>query len=162
MTPEKAELLRTKIKERLLDANNHLTALVHNAGKVGVDFDRGAFEQAWDAAPDSDERALGYAIEAACMDLVNGLVQAGQDVCTLNGWTNTTGRDLTKPEVLRQLEENGLIGETLRKRFGDICEFRDKAQHDHIGITAQRLHEHVTATLETGPDVLRALSTTVS
>jgi uncharacterized protein YutE (UPF0331/DUF86 family) len=159
---ERAGLLRTTIKERLVDARKHLIALIHNAGKVGIDFDRTSFEQAWSSAPDSDDRTLAYAIEAACDDLVNGLMQAGQNLCALNSWTNRPGIDLTKPEILRQLNDNGVISVAVKKRFQDICDFRDTATHDYVGVTAQRLHEHVTAVLRDAPELLEKLAAQVN
>lgn len=162
MTSGRAALLREKIKERLLDARKHLVALTHNAGKVGNDFDRASFERAWHSDPDTDDRALAYAIEAACDDLVNGLMQAGQDLCTLNEWTNTPGTDLSKPQILRQLTEHAVITPAVKKSFQSIVEFRDTATHDDVGVTARRLHEYVAAVLEDAPALLNGLAAQVS
>ncbi len=158
MTPEKAALLETKIKKRLVDSRKHLDALVHNAGEIAADFDRAAFERAWNASASSDERTVAYAVEAACNDVINGIMGAGQDICRLNGWTNQPNTDLSKPEILRHLEANGVIDKSSRKGFGDVCDARDIIQHDYVGLTADRLHETVTKVIRLAPKLLDQLS----
>ncbi len=159
MIQDKDDRLRETIKARLVDAKNHLEALEYNTRQVGDDFSSTRFRAAWESPAASEGRSRAYAVEGSCESFVDGVFEAAQEICALQGWTRSVGLKQTKLELLQQLRKNGVITEPVRREMADkIAGYRDTRTHDYVKVNARELHAHVVAVLTHGPAFLTALS----
>ncbi|MHB8642665.1 MAG: hypothetical protein ACYDA3_07255 [Gaiellaceae bacterium] len=153
MSDPKKQVLETKIKERILDANRHLNALQDAAASFGGDFDADEFEAAW-LASDSEQLRRAYAVQAGFENVINTCIAIAVDLCELEGWSAGPASP-SSIEALKLLHTNGVIEGKARAALKDAQEERSDVQHDYVVVAALAVHEHVVAVLEYAPLLLQ-------
>ncbi len=144
----RAALLETTLKARLIDTRKHLEALERAVAGFADGFAPEAFERAWSG--EADERLTAYPIQAGYENVINGCVNAAQELCELNGWT-PANLEPKSTEALKHLRENGVIGAATHTALKDAYERRGEIQHDYIGAAAREIHAAALAVLEHAP-----------
>jgi uncharacterized protein YutE (UPF0331/DUF86 family) len=156
MSSERAALLETSIKKRLIDVQRHLTALEHAAAEFGSDFDLGSFEVAWQS--DDPETLKGaYAVQAGYENAINGCIKIAQELNEIEGWSDA-GTEATSIEALKHLQENGVITGKTRSALKDAQERRSDVQHDDVNVAAREIHAAAQAVLEHAPLLLQEVA----
>lgn len=153
MSGERAALLETSIKKRLVDARRHLTALEHAAAEFGGDFDLGSFEAAW-RSDDPETLTQAYAVQAGYENALNACIKIAQELSELEEWSSP-GAAPSSIEALKLLQENGLITGKARGALKDAQERRSDVQHDYVNVAAGEIHAAAQAVLEYAPLLLQ-------
>jgi uncharacterized protein YutE (UPF0331/DUF86 family) len=151
--PERAELLETNIKKRLLDGRRHIDGLESAAADFGEDFDFDAFEQAW-KSDDPQELKRAYAVQAGYENLLNTCIKLGQELSELEGWTESNVEP-SSIEALKSLQQNGVITAKTHKALKDAQERRGAVQHDYANVTVREVYESAREVLEHAPLLLQ-------
>lgn len=149
---DRARLLETTLKHRLVDTHKHLEALERAVVEFPNDFGLAEFEQAWVGTP--AERLTAYPIQAGYENVINGCVKIAQELCELNGWT-PANLEPTSTEALKHLKENGIIGSKTHAALKDAYERRGEVQHDYIGAAAREVYAATLAVIEHAPNLLQ-------
>ncbi|MEJ7570141.1 MAG: hypothetical protein WKF41_17985 [Gaiellaceae bacterium] len=148
----RAVLLETTLKARLIDTRKHLEALERAVVAFPNEFGLAEFERAWRGEP--DERLTAYPIQAGYENVINGAIRIAQELCELEGWT-PANRDPSSTEALKLLRENGIVAAKTRAALKDAYERRSEIQHDYVGAAAREVHAAALAVLEFAPLLLQ-------
>lgn len=149
---DRAALLRTILKARVVDTRKHLEALERAVAGFPNDFGLAEFERAWRGEP--GERLTAYPIQAGYENAINGCVRIAQELCELEGWT-PANIEPRSTEALKQLHEQGVIGAKTRAALKEAYERRSAIQHDYVGTAAREVHGAALAVLEHAPLLLQ-------
>ena len=156
MNANRAALLETSLKERLLDTRRHLATLERAAAEFGGDFDAEAFETAWKS--DDPATLMGaYAVQAGYENTINGCVRIAQELTQLEGWS-APGATPSSIEALKLLYENGVITARTRSALKDAQERRSDVQHDYVNVAPREIHAAAGAVIEHAPLLLQDVS----
>lgn len=153
MSDERAALLETSLKKRLVDAQRHLSALEHAAAEFGGDFDPDAFAAAW-RSDEPEELKRAYAVQAGYENVINGCIKIAQELAELEGWS-VPGIEPTSIEALKLLQDNGVITGKTRSALKDAQERRNDIQHDYVNVAAREIHVAAQVVLEHAPLMLQ-------
>lgn len=159
MSADRAALLVTSIKKRLVDGQRHLAALERGAAQFGDDFDLTSFEAAW-TSDDPEMLNRAYAVQAGYENVINTCIKVGEELAALEGWSNASVQP-TSIQTLKLLHENGIISAKTRTALKEAQERRSDVQHDYANVAARDIHASTRAVLEHAPllfqDVAAAL-----
>jgi len=153
LKPERANLLQTNIKKRLVDASRHIRALEAAAADFGDDFDYEAFERSW-KSDDPQDLKRAYAVQAGYENALNTCIKIAQELSELEGWT-TSGLEPKSTEALKSLQENGVITAKTRMALQSAQERRSDVQHDYANVTVREVHESAREVLDHAPLLLQ-------
>jgi uncharacterized protein YutE (UPF0331/DUF86 family) len=156
MSSDRAALLETSIKSRLLDASRHLHALEHAAAEFGGDFVLEAFEEAWRSS-DPHELKRAYAVQAGYENVLNGCIKIALELCELEAWSDPRAQP-SSIESLELLHENGVITAKTRAALKDARERRSDIQHDYVNVVAREIHAAARQVIEQAPLLLQEVA----
>jgi uncharacterized protein YutE (UPF0331/DUF86 family) len=150
---DRAEILKSSIGERLLDATRHLRTLEDAATEFGDDFDIDQFEQSWRSSEPA-ELKRAYAVQAGYENVINACIKISQELCELEGWSQA-GTEPSSIEALKLLQEHGVISAGTRAALKDAQERRSDIQHDYVNVAANDIHAAARQVLEHAPLLLQ-------
>lgn len=152
MPADRSALLKTTLKDRLVDTRKHLEALESAVAAFPDDFALTEFERAWRG--EAAERLTVYPIQAGYENVINGCIKVAQELCELRGWT-PANVEPKSTEALKHLQDNGIISPKTRGALKDAYERRGEIQHDYIGAAAREVHAATLTVIEHAPQLLQ-------
>lgn len=137
--PDRARVLKAKIRDRIGDVRRHLLALRTAMAEFDEEFDLGQFSSAY-ASEDPRKLNQVKAVERGVDQLYNYIAELsafGLELARLRVRTDQTNarRDL---EALRR---NRVISGELRTRLQRLRELRRLLVHEYATATAEQVHE---------------------
>lgn len=137
--PERARVLKAKIRDRVADVRRHLIALRMAMAEFGENFDLDAFRAAYDS---EDPVALNQvkAVERGVDQLYNYIAELtafGLELAEVRARDD----ELNARRDLRALERIGVIGPQRAQRLERLRELRRLLVHEYATATAEQVHE---------------------
>jgi hypothetical protein len=137
--PERARVLKARIRDRVADVRRHLIALRTAMAEFGDDFDLGAFRAAYDS---EDPVALNRvkAVERGVDQLYNYIAELtafGLELAEVRA----RGDELNARRDLQALERVGALGPERVRRLDRLRELRRLLVHEYATATAEQVHE---------------------
>lgn len=137
--PQRARVLKAKIRDRVSDVRRHLLALRTAMAEFGNDFESDAFRAAY-VSEDPVELNRVKAVERGVDQLYNyiaDLAAFGLELAELRGRRDETNarRDLDA------LRDAGVISGELTRRLQRLRELRRMLVHEYATATAEQVHE---------------------
>lgn len=137
--PDRARVLKARIRERVSDVRRHLVALRTAMAEFGADFDLDAFQRAYDS-DDPLELNRVKAVERGVDQLYNYIAELA-----------AFGLELAEVRARRQetnaradidaLQRIGVIGRERARRLQRLRELRRLLVHEYATATAEQVHE---------------------
>jgi uncharacterized protein YutE (UPF0331/DUF86 family) len=137
--PDRARILKTKIRARVGDVRRHLVALRTAMADFGEDFELDAFRSAYASAEPSLLNRV-KAVERGVDQLYNyiaELARYGLELAELR----TPGQETNARRDLEALAEHRVLSAELVKRLQRLRELRRLLVHEYAGATAEEVHE---------------------
>jgi len=139
LKPERARVLKAKVRDRVSDVRRHLVALRAAMGEFGEDFDLDAFKVAYD----SEEPARlnqAKAVERGTDQLYSYIAELTAFGLKLGG---VGGRDdeLNARRDLAALSRLGVVGPERARRLERLRELRRLLVHEYATASAEQVHE---------------------
>jgi len=137
--PDRARVLKAKIRDRVSDVRRHLAALRAAMAEFGEDFDLDAFR----AAYGTDEPARlnqVKAVERGVDQLYNyiaDLASFGLELAEVR----TRDDELNARRDLAPLRRLGVLGPQRARRLERLRELRRLPVHEHANASAEQVHE---------------------
>ena len=137
--PERARVLKAKIRDRVADVRRHLIALRAAMAEFGENFDLDEFRAAYDS---EDPVALNQvkAVERGVDQLYNYIAELtafGLELAEVR----TRDDELNARRDLRALESIGVIRPQRAQRLESLRELRRLLVHDYATASAEQVHE---------------------
>jgi uncharacterized protein YutE (UPF0331/DUF86 family) len=137
--PERASVLKMKVRARVGDVRRHLIALRTAMADFGEDFELEAFRSAHASA---DPQALNRAkaVERGVDQLYNyiaDLASCGLELAELR----SRGQETNAHRDLQALADNRVLSAELVKRLQRLRELRRLLVHEYATATAEEIHE---------------------
>jgi hypothetical protein len=137
--PDRAQALKTKIRDRISDVRRHLVALRAAMAEFGGNFDLDAFTAAYDSE-DPTELNRVKAVERGVDQLYNYIAELtayGLELAEIR----TRGQETNARVDLDALARIGVIGPERRRRLQRLRELRRLLVHEYATATAEQVHE---------------------
>jgi hypothetical protein len=137
--PERARLLKAKIRDRVTDVRRHLIALRTAMAEFGEDFDLDAFSVAYAS---EDPVALNHvkAVERGVDQLYNYIAELAAFGLEL-AEVRPRDAELNARRDLHDLLRIGVIGTRRARRLERVRELRRLLVHEYATATAEQVHE---------------------
>jgi hypothetical protein len=137
--PQRARVLKSKIRDRVGDVRRHLIALRAAMAEFGEDFDRGAFAAAFDS---DDPIALNKvkAVERGVDQLYNYIAELTAFGLELAG-VRERRAELNARRDLESLRRIGVLTRERAQRLDRLRELRRLLVHEYAAATAEQVHE---------------------
>ena len=137
--PERARLLKAKIRDRVTDVRRHLIALRTAMAEFGEDFDLDAFRVAY-ASEDPVLLNQVKAVERGVDQLYNYIAELAAFGLEL-AEVRPRDADLNARRDLHDLLRIGVIGTGRARRLERARELRRLLVHEYATATAEQVHE---------------------
>lgn len=137
--PDRARVLKAKIRDRVSDVRRHLVALRTAMAEFGEDFELDSFGQAYD----SDDPVLlnrVKAVERGVDQLYNYIAELaafGLELAEIR----TRHQDTNARADIESLRRIGVIGQQRARRLQRLRELRRLLVHEYASATAAQVHE---------------------
>jgi len=137
--PERARVLKAKVRDRVSDVRRHLVALRAAMAEFGEDFDLDDFKEAYD----SDDPARLNQVKA----VERGVDQLYNYIAELTAFglelAEARGRDdeLNARRDLAALSRLGVVGPERARRLERLRELRRLLVHEYATASAEQVHE---------------------
>ena len=137
--PQRARVLKARIRDRISDVRRHLIALRTAMAEFGEDFDRDAFRAAYDS---EDPATLNRvkAVERGVDQLYNYIAELtvfGLELAAVR----VRGEQPNARRDLQALERLGVLGPERAQRLERLRELRRLLVHEYATATAEQVHE---------------------
>lgn len=137
--PERARVLKLKIRDRVADVRRHLIALRSAMAEFGDDFDLDAFRHAH-ASEDPLLLNRVKAVERGADQLYNYIAELAAFGLEL-AEVRHRGDELNARRDLQALNRIGVLGSERAQRLERLCELRRLLVHEYATATAEQVHE---------------------
>ncbi len=137
--PDRARVLKAKIRDRISDARRHLIALRTAMADFGEDFDLDVFQRAYDS-DDPIELNRVKAVERGVDQLYNYIAELaafGLELAEVRSRRQETNARVD----IDSLERIGVIGPERARRLQRLRELRRQLVHEYATATAEQVHE---------------------
>jgi hypothetical protein len=137
--PDRARVLKAKIRDRVTDVRRHLIALRTAMAEFGEDFDLDAFRVAY-ASEDPIALNRVKAVERGVDQLYNYIAELSAFGLEL-AEVRPRDADLNARRDLRDLLRIGVVGAERAQRLERVRELRRLPVHEYATATAEQVHE---------------------
>ncbi|MDQ1714035.1 MAG: hypothetical protein QOE45_3485 [Frankiaceae bacterium] len=137
--PDRARVLKTKIRDRMSDVRRHLIALRTGMAEFGADFDLDAFTAAY-GSEDPVELNRVKAVERGVDQLFNYIAELTAFGLELAG-VRARDAELNARRDLQSLRRIGVVAPQLAQRLDRLRELRRLLVHEYATATAEQVHE---------------------
>src|SRR5919109_1321820 len=137
--PDRARVLKAKIRDRVADVRRHLVALRTAMAEFGEDFDLDAFRTAY-ASDDPVELNRVKAVERGVDQLYNYVVELAAFGLEL-AEVRPRDADLNARRNIESLRRIGVIGPERARRLERLRGLRRLPVHEYATATADQVHE---------------------
>lgn len=137
--PERARVLKAKIRDRIGDVRRHLIALRTAMADFGEDFDLGLFRSAY-ASEDPVLLNRVKAVERGVDQLYNYVAELAAFGLELAG-LRSREEDLNARRDLDRLRQSRVMSNELIGRLQRLRELRRLLVHEYATATAEQVHE---------------------
>jgi uncharacterized protein YutE (UPF0331/DUF86 family) len=137
--PDRARVLKAKVRDRISDVRRHLIALRAAMGEFGEDFDLDAFQRAYDSE-DPAELNRVKAVERGVDQLYNYIAELaafGLELAQVRDRRQDTNARID----LESLARIGVLGPERARRLQRLRELRRLLVHEYATATAEQVHE---------------------
>ena len=137
--PERARVLKSKIRDRVGDVRRHLIALRAGMAEFGEDFDLDAFAAAFDADDPTSPNKV-KAVERGVDQLYNYIAELTAFGLELAG-VRERRAELNARRDLEALRRIGVLTPERARRLDRLRELRRLLVHEYAAATAEQVHE---------------------